>query len=454
MPVIKVLENLLESAGFLALFGMATYFTLEAIQEWNTYPTVTISSWTPLKDLEFPAITVCPLHDARWRGFLEILRKTNPDGAGALELYQNIGDKFQNDTMELIIDLVIHQTRLNFWRLPNKWKKDLLQQTFENFTEAAIHSQDPFASLMIQTYQTWGRQSSRFRIEVLISILKGTARTPNESLHLAAQRIDPNETISISTLERSVSNLTAELSFYLLVQIVQFSHQLTGTMIQSFLIDYLTQKVKYHPELSAEEWSAIREYFGRFVSVDSIPGTVFHDMANMAEPKVSTLMDVECYGGRCAMKSNQPRFVRDPDIWQFHNEIFASSSYGCLGYNLNSSCEQLKKSTSHIPKHFPSHIQDFLETIQQPIHFQDVPDGNYYSYPMVPFCWFGGPLQWLGDVVVDIQATDSAFDYYQAAYRQSDPRKLLRWCNVFKKSFPIRNNCYTVDNLKQSKKTY
>ncbi len=444
----------LETVGIVVLFGMATYFTLEAIHEWNRHPTVTISSWTPLKDMEFPAITVCPLQDARWRGFLEILRKTDPDGSGALDLYQKMGDGFHNKTLDLVTELIINQTNHNaFMMLSNNI--DLFNRTLNNFTDAALVSEDPYAIMMMKAFLS--KNSHEISREAVLSVLKGYTDKPNETLVWVVNVTDSagnisNIVINSYNLNKELRPISLARTFYEFVQKVEFPDQ-GGHVIQSFLIDYLTQKERHFPDLNFQEWDLVKDYLGHYVSVEGIPGTIFYDMANVAKPIVNSLMDVNCYGQACKLNWNRGPYARDPSIWQYHHRLLASNAYNCFLYHGNSSCNYLTNSTSHIPRNFSLDILDFLETTQQPVHFPGDSTGGsgsgMYQYPMIPFCWFGGPLLWLGDVIVNIPATSYAYDFYQESYQQNDPRKLLRWCNVFKKTFPIKSNCHTVDNLHQ-----
>ncbi len=61
---------------------------------------------------------------------------------------------------------------------------------------------------------------------------------------------------------------------------------------------------------------------------------------------------------------------------------------------------------------------------------------------MIPFCWFGASLTWLGDH--NFTGT-KGFNIYQNQYAGINPKKLLKWCNAFKQTFPLNyGDCYTT----------
>ena len=61
---------------------------------------------------------------------------------------------------------------------------------------------------------------------------------------------------------------------------------------------------------------------------------------------------------------------------------------------------------------------------------------------MIPFCWFGGSLDWLGKE--NFTAVKN-FNSYEAQYTDLDPSKLMKWCDVFEPAFPLSyGNCLTT----------
>ncbi len=75
--------------------------------------------------------------------------------------------------------------------------------------------------------------------------------------------------------------------------------------------------------------------------------------------------------------------------------------------------------------------------MQRPAHYS--PEWPNYNYPMIPFCWFGTPLFFIGNYTANLD---------KQSYNGSvlvDPRKTLRWCDIFKPTFPMRTNCFTVN---------
>ena len=64
-------------SGFLVLAG---YFTNEALESWSQSPASTSIYSAPLREFEFPAITVCSEYKLKWIGILNILTDQDKDG--------------------------------------------------------------------------------------------------------------------------------------------------------------------------------------------------------------------------------------------------------------------------------------------------------------------------------------------------------------------------------------
>ncbi len=75
----------------------------------------------------------------------------------------------------------------------------------------------------------------------------------------------------------------------------------------------------------------------------------------------------------------------------------------------------------------------YLKPLTLQPHFVD--NVTQFKYPLVPFCWFGAPYKWVGH--------SEAYEYRVNVAGESD---MLKWCNVFKPSFPLRKDCYSVNN--------
>ena len=53
----------------LILLSLAIYFTDQAFRNWTATPTVANSAWIPLKSMQFPAMTVCPIQASQFSFF-------------------------------------------------------------------------------------------------------------------------------------------------------------------------------------------------------------------------------------------------------------------------------------------------------------------------------------------------------------------------------------------------
>ncbi len=72
MTTNKKCETVFKILVVLGLFSMSGYYILEAMDDWEASPTITLTSWSPLKGMKFPALTVCPVQDSRLTPFYVI----------------------------------------------------------------------------------------------------------------------------------------------------------------------------------------------------------------------------------------------------------------------------------------------------------------------------------------------------------------------------------------------
>ncbi len=72
------------------LFAMSAFYTNEAMISWEESPTVTSASWMPLKDMPFPALTICPLQDSRWTSVSKMMAELDPESKGAVATFRKL----------------------------------------------------------------------------------------------------------------------------------------------------------------------------------------------------------------------------------------------------------------------------------------------------------------------------------------------------------------------------
>jgi hypothetical protein len=139
-------------------------------------------------------------------------------------------------------------------------------------------------------------------------------------------------------------------------------------------------------------------------------------------------------------KDQFSHFKFSPNMWFLYDKPLAMSSYQCLtslNQSHSSSCKERNDTFNKVD--FNEDVKIFLENARQQVHFNG--NASNYNYPMIPFCWFGGPNKWLGGI-----NTTTDYNWYNQIVGGRDPTLLLRWCNVFEAAFPIYPNCYTVNN--------
>ncbi len=77
-------------ASFCIFVSFASFFTKEAISKWNDSPWETKTTWVPLKNMDFPALTICPVQDARWRHYRQLIETNDPLGIEARKLFHKV----------------------------------------------------------------------------------------------------------------------------------------------------------------------------------------------------------------------------------------------------------------------------------------------------------------------------------------------------------------------------
>jgi hypothetical protein len=76
---------------------------------------VTSASWIPLKQIPFPALTICPVRDSRWLGVANILKDVDKS-EHVFNAFEDLPDEVRSIMAVLIKDKVKKTTKLkNAW---------------------------------------------------------------------------------------------------------------------------------------------------------------------------------------------------------------------------------------------------------------------------------------------------------------------------------------------------
>ncbi len=74
---------------------------MQALEGWEQSPTSTSTSAIPLREFEFPAITVCPVEDSRWLGILDAIHDLDTDG-NVLKVVKALPRQYHNHLIEMM----------------------------------------------------------------------------------------------------------------------------------------------------------------------------------------------------------------------------------------------------------------------------------------------------------------------------------------------------------------
>ncbi len=214
---------------------------------------------------------------------------------------------------------------------------------------------------------------------------------------------------------------------------------LKASYLQRFLVESVTDKTKYRTDWSPEEWDVVAGYVNNMTSLAGIPGPVLYDFLNMGElSKVDPTMQLGALAGLFRKLSINPNiwstYMKTSKIPKLAINCFRQS-HGNFD-NVTSCKEFTAEADIMLSKIKAEDLKQFaLQTHQPGAHFN--PDKNWYNNPLIPFCAFGGPLQWIGekDYIPDLKIGKRTGNF--------------KWCDIFVKSFPISQNCYTANANKE-----
>ena len=239
------------------------------------------------------------------------------------------------------------------------------------------------------------------------------------------------------------------LDFFYLVKFVQNVPKYVppdGNDIQIFLVDLITNRDKYGAKLNKVEWTALADYIMNTTSVQGLPATILIDLFSSRSPSSLRFLD-----GAASIQWGKPLtgpiipMVTDPETWEFYNKELGLSGDSCLQgltqQEIDRGCTNLTTMTSGLV--YNDKIKDVLVGSLQAAHFLDAANAtppSSFNFPMIPFCWFDGTLNWVGGMNFS-----GNFRYYQNYYGFVDPDRLLKWCDAFKRALPVLGNCYSMN---------
>ncbi len=220
-------------------------------------------------------------------------------------------------------------------------------------------------------------------------------------------------------------------------------HDITSLFIQS-----ITNKEKFNAVFNSRDMTTILGHIKKFTTFEGIAESILFDMANVGSPRQLQILDTSSVKSefKLMFKKQLPR----PALWEQHDAKLAIVADICINaanktdQGIQKLCQGLNNITDPITKTLSPDLKALLSKTQQPAHFD--PNANHYNYPMIPFCWFGGLLYWLGT-----EKFVSDHEFYNKARQSQGLKEVLKWCDVFKPTFPLRGNCYTTNNLDNSK---
>ncbi len=266
----------------------------------------------------------------------------------------------------------------------------------------------------------------------------------------------PVPTMSCSILNETCGSKCPYVSLYHLVKFVENSDSvMKGSYYQRFLVDLVTNRQRYPRKLTRGEWKVFSEYVTKSANISGVPGPIVSDLIGMAEIQELTLWSWDLLQFQFCPKVFKnicnPNAVlqTSPNNWPLYNKTWGSIGNKCLlAKNLEERLskddrlctaleELIQKTLGHASI---TDLKSFAKATQRPEAHIDLTK-KWFNSPMIPFCWFGKRFQWLGEI--EFQADVRYHDKYLPKHDEK-VIKVLRWCNIFERSFPIHKNCYTT----------
>jgi hypothetical protein len=157
-----------------------------------------------------------------------------------------------------------------------------------------------------------------------------------------------------------------------------------------------------------------------------ITAPVLYDLMNLANPDEIMINGYSVSG----FKFNNADNINIDDWDNYNDEILRISVVKCRKNNWPKNCSILAmkhiQNTIINEQHNDKIIEFMADIILEPhINTND----SYGGHGLIPFCWFGGKFDWVGQ---DIPNGSN-----------------LKLCNLFKPAFPFKSNCFTTKSTLQ-----
>ncbi len=279
--------------------------------------------------------------------------------------------------------------------------------------------------------------------------IKSNGKTKEANLKLMSQRIQQTPNYTQSVTNCSFAGQCPGCYFFHLFNFYSFYENtndiIQGANYQRFFIDLITNRNRYAQKLNANEWTLMSKYITTVTGIkEGLTGSILFDILTMKNEKdvsfLNGLWESICGLGFCSEKDPM-NF--SPSTWTHNNRSLAWIASNCLVSNAGerniTDCvafEEFFKQTLN-GLDFQALAAFFKETMKPEVHV-DL-DQDWFVPPMIPFCWFRKPFQWMGEPEFQAEFMD-----YHDFYSQKDKTKILKWCNIFERSFPIYSNCFTT----------
>ena len=229
--------------------------------------------------------------------------------------------------------------------------------------------------------------------------------------------------------------------FYRFIQFTKSPFALLkGSHFQKFLLELTINKDKYNlPLRSQDDTVLIAKYIKSVTMIGGLPGPIVYDLFNMVDKNLNFLVPLN--GPLNILFGTKKKPVKI-NTWGLYDNLLALRAKNCnfkACKDLNDTVETLKQKISE------KELQTFLNILRKPDAHLNI-NATWFNPPMVPFCWFSNYLNWRGQHMFQADGRTTT------TYNDIVPKK-LKWCDLFKPSFPIYQNCFTA-NTRNSVKTF
>ncbi len=393
----------------LTMFVLCFMLIQESLSYWRKHPFTSSATSVWQEEIPFPALTVCATFNTKWLAIERLLQRHDQT--------DDIFDMFANDT-QLVMNALDNYATVS----PFEDYQEILHSPLLRTTILKVLFEGHGLLPMLSHFFKHDKQLSildQMKVEALEEVMV-IEKNAYRGLQKVLSRYPQN---GIPIFNNQINGSKVEALSQFLVFMAKGLTRIDRSSLITLAIDIASNPGKYGSKASGSLRVKIMDYVGgKTASLLGLPAPILYDLFYVRTPSEILFGDFgrASHGSFATIFSKQKKWNSFNAWSNYENHSgkdFVDLVYNCTKKdrtNCNST-EVLKQTNLNWTV-----IEEFNNDIILDAHEQS-------SYPLIPFCWFGYKLNWIGLKNL-------------TSYGKNDIPK----CDLFQRVYPLAKNCFTT----------